>query len=58
MELFANPVQGNFSILRYQVSYLTAPASMNANPHCMKKMMMDMMSRKKWSISFGFERLS
>ena len=38
--------------------HLTAPASMKAKPHCMKKMMMDMMSRKKWSISFGFERLS
>jgi hypothetical protein len=33
--------------------HLTAPASMKANPHCMKKMMMDMMSRKKWSTSFG-----
>ena len=28
---------------------------MKAKPHCMKKMMMDMMSRKKWSISFGLE---
>ncbi len=38
--------------------YLTAPASMKANPHCMKKMMIDIMRRKKWSTSLGMSSLS
>ncbi len=40
-------------IFKFIFSNLTAPASMNANPHCIKKMMMDMIRRKKWSISCG-----
>ena len=43
--------------LRYQFyfrcTYLTAPASMKAKPHCMKNIMIDIMSKKKWSTSFG-----
>lgn len=38
----------------FEVIYLTAPASIKAKPHCMKKMMIDMMRRKKWSTSLGF----
>ena len=43
-----------FNTLALKPPYLTAPASMKANPHCMKNMMIDIMSRKKWSTSFGF----
>lgn len=43
----------NFDV-KIALNYLTAPASMNANPHCIKKMMMDMMNRKKWSMFSGF----